>query len=456
MPDTTLELAVFGIDAGPTYLVWEWLEHGEARIETIVLERERVAELTELVDSAIPMRREGEDDDAMLTRVLTEGPFSSREAEFELARALAEALIPEVARAALLEAAGSGVRTLIRLLPPQSLAQVPWELLVVGDGSEASATRLIEVADLVFDVPGGIHVGRPVENVRPWIPDAQTTLYLVDPHTRVEGSVVGAGRQALEERLATSTLPAQLGADVTRRDLSRALREQQPNRFVFIGHVGHSSLGAGATAMILSDSELSYGRASSVARRVNGRLMRNRPLSAADLIEGTMGLPRYLPELERVEGLDAHSIVWPADDAAGMEVPGHALWPMPPRVAIIACDSGGDLRNPEPFGLATALINAGASVVTATKWTLPTDYALEKFGGVGGAHPLVDLALLVDDAHASPDPFAAIARLQRDRLTRWRSTGALVDSPILWAALLNYDGAPRAVEPLPPHEEAAA
>ncbi|WP_251829135.1 hypothetical protein [Streptomyces sp. ATCC 21386] len=56
-------------------------------------------------------------------------------------------------------------------------------------------------------------------------------------------------------------------------------------------------------------------------------------------------------------------------------MPGAQPWPAPPRFALIACESGGDLRFAESIGLATAMIHNGARPVTDTHWALPTSFA---------------------------------------------------------------------------------
>ena len=49
--------------------------------------------------------------------------------------------------------------------------------------------------------------------------------------------------------------------------------------------------------------------------------------------------------------------------------------PMPPRVALLACGSGGDYQFDEATGLVAAMILGGAQLVTATLWSLPTTAA---------------------------------------------------------------------------------
>ncbi|MDQ0681459.1 hypothetical protein QFZ56_000422 [Streptomyces achromogenes] len=137
----------------------------------------------------------------------------------------------------------------------------------------------------------------------------------------------------------------------------------------------------------------------------------HRPLSAKDLLLGTLSL--------RADG-----------------EPGERIWPAPPRVALIGCESGGDLRFAESFGLATAMIHNGAEVVTATRWTLPTSFAFHRLAGLPeSVRPRTEAVIAVDTAHESADPVARLADWQRERLDRWRTEGGIAYSPLLWAAM---------------------
>lgn len=69
-----------------------------------------------------------------------------------------------------------------------------------------------------------------------------------------------------------------------------------------------------------------------------GNAERHRPFSALDLLRGTIEC--------RVRD---HRL------PLGFEQPerGRTIWPMPARVAIIACEGGADYRATETFGLVT-------------------------------------------------------------------------------------------------------
>jgi hypothetical protein len=125
--------------------------------------------------------------------------------------------------------------------------------------------------------------------------------------------------------------------------------------------------------------------------------------------------------------------------AAEIALGGPGLAPLraPNRVALVACDSGSDLRFAEPAGLVAAFTHRGAEFVTATRWTLPTEAGLrhlvpalrDRAEGV-----LAEAVVAVDAAHDTPDPVAALASWQRAQRRRWTSTGDPRHSPLIWAA----------------------
>lgn len=111
-------------------------------------------------------------------------------------------------------------------------------------------------------------------------------------------------------------------------------------------------------------------------------------------------------------------------------------WRIPNRVALIACESGGDHRYAEPSGLLAALVHGGAEYVTATRWMLPTHAGLTRLfpGFHAPADVLATAVLAVHEAHAEADPVAALNRWQRAEADRWEATGAPAHTPLVWAA----------------------
>ena len=157
-----------------THLVWEWRENDEPRIAHLVLDPLASAAVGEALSQALPIRAAGETDEQMVTRVLTRGALSDPISEERFSRELGARLIPGEVRRALLRAHGRG-RARVRLLPAQSLAQVPWELLVIDDINASGQRRLVEFADLVYDVSDGIHEQRS-QKPRAWAAEDSTTF----------------------------------------------------------------------------------------------------------------------------------------------------------------------------------------------------------------------------------------------------------------------------------------
>jgi len=122
--------------------------------------------------------------------------------------------------------------------------------------------------------------------------------------------------------------------------------------------------------------------------------------------------------------------------------------PMPPRVALLACGSGGDYQFDEATGLVAAMILGGAQLVTATLWSLPTTAAYRQFAaaavpGAGEpADPMAEVVIAVDRAHEAADAGCAVNQWQRVQMRRWRD-GDVTANPLYWGALVTFavDGA---------------
>jgi hypothetical protein len=117
--------------------------------------------------------------------------------------------------------------------------------------------------------------------------------------------------------------------------------------------------------------------------------------------------------------------------------------PVPPRVGLLACASGGDYRFDEATGLVAAMILCGAELVTATLWSLPTAAGYRLFASTSeDTDPMAEAILAVDRAHEAGDAGRAVNVWQREQLRRW-SGGELTASPLYWAALATFavDGA---------------
>ncbi|MER7922485.1 hypothetical protein ABTY96_05010 [Streptomyces sp. NPDC096057] len=404
-------------DAGDLFMTWTWAGgargfgtgHGPgAEVDQAV--RELADALPGAGDGAEGMRR------AFDTGALTE-----RGRERGLARALAEALWPEQLTAQLRQVAERAGRPLVRIQPSPRVAQVPWELLAVDAGTDV---RLIDLADVVTTAPASLRPRTPATG-RPRGADAGPVVLVLDPRVpgfRADsalGSVLGPPgsdpelsalvRTRLDAGpvVPSVTAPAEAfrRTDLDRDWLSDVLREGA-RRLLYVGHVSGAPVEGGQSedgALHLCCAAGATGLAEPVRT--------HRPLSAKDLLLGSLPL--------RADG-----------------EPGARIWPAPPRVALIGCESGGDLRFAESFGLATAMLHNGAELVTATRWVLPTSFAFHRLAQLPeSVRPLTEAIVAVDTAHEHEDPVLSLGGWQREQLDRWRAEGRIEHAPLLWAAM---------------------
>lgn len=421
-------LLVRAVDAGDTYISFRWLDEPQKPIVHRIPGAQLRLVLARLDTALIS----GEDEEAAVKRALN-GPFTDHAAERELSRNLAQTVVPADVCARLRQCAASGSIVTVRITPSPALARIPFELLVVGDPASAEADRrLIELAEIVYEPPATVHVGRS-RLPKTWSAEFlhRPAIFLIDPDLpdgcgldqvlprpkKTQDAYLPTNIGEFEARIATVTSTARSGVHkvVGRWDLSDELNAN-PGRLFYFGHVSSTFDQPGSASVHLTDPHHEWG----LAQIYNNA---HRPLSALDLLLGT-----------RFDHLGPSGISPVEPDRLG-----HELWPMPPRVAIIACEGGADYRSAETFGLVIALFNAGAELVTTTRWTLPSDGAFESVRGfteVPG--PTTALALAVDETHTSPDPVAGLTRWQRGQLTGWRDTGDLRYSPLIWAAANNH------------------
>ncbi|GAA1026299.1 MULTISPECIES: hypothetical protein [Amycolatopsis] len=388
-------------DAGHTYLSWRTTSDLDT-VHTHPIDADLVDTARGFLAEASPTPREGERVADAVRRSLD--AFSA--GEQRLARVLALNLLPADLVAQLRRA----TRPLLRIQPSPALAAVPWGLLALPDRRpdhvlEAdevdtcfdSDVRILDLADVSLLAPAGIPRREPAPGGPP--------VYLLDPRIPGQsafgelGSVLGKQDAAsplirhLDAQLATGPVrPAAVrGLDLVRRtDTDRQLLAEllasACSRLVFAGHVSRIQDVHGAqTALHLSCSADLPGTAAPIGA--------HRPFTAADLA---------LSEVD-----------------------------MPARVALIGCAS--DFGLPEPFGVLLAAVAAGAGLVAATVWALPTSAA------VPGADPMAELIIAVDTALAGPDPVAELCAWQRERLARWRERPEPARSPAFWAALTCLD-----------------
>lgn len=404
-------------DAGDLYMSWRRSDD-PARRGATALPGEAVGAAVRALAEALP-------DPAVpgaLERSLTTGALAVADREHILAQQLSRALIPQGLAVELHDLHTRGIRPHLRLQPSPRVAQVPWEILAPDP-----ALRLLDIADLSLLAPSGI-VHAPTRAPRSWAADRDLPVVAVlDPRVpgfRADsalGSVLGRLTtptpltERVAEHLALNRLrpeadnPYQVfrRTDLDRTWLSDTLRAGA-SRLLYVGHVTAAVPESGQS----ENAELHLACTADTTGFAAPQRT-HRPLSAKDLLLGTHTLR--------------------PDPVAGPD-----LWPIPSRVALIACESGGDLRFTESLGLVAAMIHGGAELVTATRWPLPTDLAVQRLGGATHALPLQDTVCAVDAAHDQDDPLADLHSRQRAHLDAWRATGAVEHSPLLWSALATF------------------
>ena len=366
----------------------------------VVQESELVAALDQL-STALPDPRASESRRDAVERAVATGPFAAPATELDIARTLgAQLLAPEAWR--LLTDCVASPRAALFVSPSARLAQVPWGLLAMpGD----DGYRLMELADVLMAAPSNIiHAARtpagwdhrrgapPLLILDPRVPgqrpDSALGSVLGRPSSETPLAQHFAGLMKSRDVLPDVSEPVELfrRTDADRTWLGRQL-DRQPSRLLYVGH---------ATA---ADGDVGH------ADRAALHLADERPLTAADLMSANLS--------------------------------------MPPRIAMIACASGGDYQFDEATGLVAAMILGGAQLVTATLWSLPTAAGYRQFAPTAGDHdPMADAIIAVDRAHEEGDAGRAVNRWQREQMRRWRAGDTSV-SPLYWAALATFavDGA---------------
>ena len=404
-------------DAGDLFMTWSWA--GGARgFGTGHGPGDEVDRAVRALTDALP----GAGDGAEGVRRAFTGALADHDSERRLARTLAEALWPEGLTAQIRQVSERAGRPLVRIQPSPRVAQVPWELLAVDDDD----VRLIDLADVVTTAPASVRPRNPSAAATQGV-DADTgpVVLVLDPRVpgfRADsplGSVLGPPgsdpellslvRRHLDagDVVPSVATPAEAfrRIDLDRDWLSGALRKGA-RRLLYVGHVSGAPVEGGQS----EDGTLHLSCAAETVGLVEP-LRTHRPLSAKDLLLGTLPL--------RADG-----------------EPGARIWPAPARVALIGCESGGDLRFAESFGPATAMLHNGAELVTATRWVLPTSFAFHRLAQLPeSVRPLSEAIIAVDAAHEHEDPVHRLGRWQREQLDRWRTDGRIEHSPLLWAAL---------------------
>lgn len=403
-------------DAGDLFMTWTWA--GGARgFGTGQGPAAEVDQAVRAPADALPGASDGAEG---MRRAFDSGALTECGSERRLARLLAEALWPEGLTAQIRQVSERAGRPLVRIQPSPRVAQVPWELLAVGDDD----VRLVDLADVVTTAPASLRPRNPAPAPAQGT-DTGPVVLVLDPRVpgfRADsplGSVLGPPgadpellsfvQRHLDAGAVVPSVTTPAGAfrrtDLDRDWLSGALREGA-RRLMYVGHVSGAPVEGGQS----EDSTLHLSCDAGTVGLAEP-LRAHRPLSAKDLLLGSLPL--------RADG-----------------EPGAKIWPAPPRVALIGCASGGDLRFAESFGLATAMLHNGAELVTATRWVLPTSFAFHRLAQLpDSVRPLTEAIIAVDTAHEDDDPVRSLGGWQREQLDRWRADGRIEHSPLLWAAM---------------------
>jgi hypothetical protein len=369
---------------------------------TWVVEEALIRVALDELAGALPEPAVGESIAEAVDRALTAGPLARLETEGALAQRLGTVLLSDPAWQLLLQYVSSP-RAVLFVSPCARLARVPWGLLALPAVLGSEGHRLVELVDVLMAIPPNI-VNAPRPRTRWSGRRSRPPLLILDPRVPGQradstlGSVLGrptpestlvryfADVVARQRVLPTVSASAELfrRTDADRDWLAKMLAEE-PARLLYVGHA--------------SAAEDRAGRADQASLH----LAEETPLTAATIMSRRM--------------------------------------PMPPRVALLACASGGDYRFDEATGLVAAMILCGAELVTATLWSLPTTAGYQQFTG-GTVDPMADLVTAVDRAHGDDEGGCAVNRWQRERMRQWRS-GDPTASPLYWAALVTFavDGA---------------
>jgi len=413
-----------------TYASLRIVGRPERTVTWVIEEPILLAALDELA-AALPEPRAGESSADALERALQHGSLATTAGELQLAYRLGALLLSAQAWRLVREYADEPDPTLV-VAPSARLARVPWAILAApairptaedlvraraaamttaGRGVAqipwptaamadlTDGTRLVELVDVLFAVP--VAIGQATRETRRWAGHAgRPPLLVLDPRIPGQlpdsalGSVLGKpsadttlGRYFDARLAADSVLPAVRDAvslfrraDADRDWLAGQLAAQ-PSRLVFVGHASSDADDAGGAAIWLAEPAA---------------------LTAAEMSA--------------------------------------AAWPIPSRVALLACASGGDYRFDEARGLVAAMVLCGAELVTAVLWSLPTTAGYHRFlppGADPGADPMGQLVAAVDDAHQHPTAGRAVNQWQRKQLNQWRA-GLAQANPLFWAALATF------------------
>ncbi|WP_327745152.1 CHAT domain-containing protein [Streptomyces europaeiscabiei] len=338
------------------------------------------------------------------------GPLVDRTANRDLFGKLGLLLLPPVLRAYLASFRPQETpMTTVVIAPGPELGRIPWELLALREEDDL---RAVEVAS----IRGGLSPASLVDLARPAANEnaGGAALRIVDPTADDQAEdappIYPAGlptRWTSESDRKRETV----SRGCTREQFGELLNQREWARVLFFGHVESGDAVSPTTSALRFSTAVQTGTDRQPLRADDGRVLES--------------------------GEEAHALsarVW-------LHAPNR--WPMPRRVALIACEAD-DSRYVEQAGLTLAAVNAGARIVTTTRWTCPTDQSVNVAGDnvLPGEGATTAMALAVDRAHESADPVAAIRAWQCRQLAAWRSAAQMQElrqaAPLTWACLLTY------------------
>jgi len=431
----TVQVKFVDTDDGGAWVTWRW-EHALDKPRIWGLQPPQLAGALAAFDTAVPDARAGESTDDALRR--SWAVWGDLERERQVSWALAGALIPQGLGLELNAFLEAGKRPHVRIQPSRRLAAVPWQALRIDE-----RTRMVHDVDVSTLLPASVR-NAPARVPSAWQPEA-SVVATIDPE--VPGRLPGLGPVLRADEPLVADALAELGGRAVggrREAVSREnLRAQlaDAGRWLYVGHVTSGAYGLD-TRLHLTDGPAARGRADLVSGV-------HRPLTAADIAFGDQradDADASAPDGGSAVGPDGSAACGSASDSGEPGAPvSPGSWRIPSRVALIACASGSDARYADPAGLVAALTMRGAEVVTAARWTLPTDVGLEWLAaaGLGPAatessapfHAFARAIAAVSAAHESDDPVAALSAWQAAEADAWERTGDPEHTPLIWGAL---------------------
>jgi hypothetical protein len=424
-----------------------------SRTVTWVVEEPLLLAALQELTAALPEPHGAEDRRDAIERALTTGPFAKPDTELTVAYILGVLLIGNPGWQLLAECVTSP-RAALFISPSTRLARVPWGLLAIPQ-SGPSKEELVRARQdaITASGRGAAQIPWQLDNINE-LTDGRRLMELVDvlmavPPNIVHSSRTSTGWAARRDRPPLLVLDPRVPGQRPDSALGSVLGRPSPHtpvarHFAELMHRRAILPHAGAAVDLFRRQDADRAWVAELLGQTPCRLFYVGHASSADHDGGRPRADRaalHLADTAAVPG-DANAIgdhrPLTASDLMGLRLP------MPPRVALLACGSGGDYQFDEATGLVAAMILNGAQLVTATLWSLPTTAAYRRFAGSSApSDPMAELVAAVDTAHdAAEDAGCAVNRWQREQMRRWRD-GLVTASPLYWGALATFavDGA---------------